>query len=68
MQEIIRVTADRQTLYMRIPRSFKKSKGIKRGDYLVCNYDGVGEMKIHTWEDEKNAKSRVEKCGSDQDK
>lgn len=56
MQEIIRVTADRQTLYMRIPKSFKKAKGIKRGDYLVCNYDGVGEMKIHTWDDEKNAK------------
>lgn len=67
MQEIIRVTADRQTLYMRIPRSFKKSKGIKKGDYLVCNYDGVGEMKIHTWEDEKHAKSGIEKCRSESD-
>lgn len=67
MQEIIRVTADRQTLYMRIPPRFKKSKGIKKGDYLVCNYDGVGELKIHTWEDEKHAKSRTEKRGNDQD-
>lgn len=67
MQEIIRVTADRQTLYMRIPPMFKKTKGIKKGDYLVCNYDGVGEMKIHTWEDEQNAKSGVEKRRSHPD-
>lgn len=57
MQEIIRITADRQTLYMRIPRQFKKVKGLKKGDYLVCSYDGIGELKIHTWEDEKLAKS-----------
>ena len=57
MQEIIRITADRQTLYIRIPRMFKKAKGLKRGDYLVCEYDGVGELKIHTWEDEKHAKT-----------
>lgn len=62
MQEIIRITADRNTLYMRIPRMFKKQKGLKRGDYLVCSFDGVGEMKIHTWEDEKNAKSGIKKC------
>jgi hypothetical protein len=67
MQEIIRVTADRNTLYMRIPRMFKKQKGIKRGDYLVCNFDGIGEMKIHTWEDEKIAKSRIEERSSNQD-
>lgn len=59
MQDIIRITADRQTLYMRIPKSFKKIKGLKRGDYLVCNYDGVGELKIHTLDDERNAKSRT---------
>jgi len=57
MQEIIRITADRQTLYMRIPRMFKNAKGLKKGDYLVCEYDAVGELKIHTWEDERNAKS-----------
>ena len=59
MMEIIRITADRKTLYMRIPGSFKRQKGLKRGDYLVCNFDGVGELKIHTWDDEKNAKSRT---------
>lgn len=64
MQEIIRVTADRQTLYIRIPRMFKKTKGIKKGDYLVCDYDGVGQLKIHTWEDQNRAKPRAEECGS----
>jgi len=59
MQEIIRITADRKTLYLRIPQSFKKAKGLKKGDYLVCTYDAVGELKIHTWEDEKIAKSRA---------
>ena len=67
MQEIIRVTADRQTLYIRIPKMFKKAKGIKRGDYLVCDYDGVGQLKIHTWEDQKRAQSGTEKHRSDQD-
>lgn len=57
MQEIIRITADRNTLYMRIPPSFRKVKGLKKGDYLVCEYDGVGELRVHTWEDEKVAKS-----------
>lgn len=68
MQEIIRVTADRQTLYMRIPPMFKKTKGIKRGDYLVCNYDGVGPLKIHTWEEQQRVKKRVEECRSGEDK
>lgn len=68
MQEIIRVTADRQTLYIRIPKMFKKAKGIKRGDYLVCDYDGFGQLKIHTWKDQQLGKSGTEKCRTDQDK
>lgn len=57
MQEIIRVTADRQTLYMRIPRMFKDAKKLKRGDYLVCMSDGNDGLKIRTWDDEIDGKT-----------
>jgi len=37
MSEIVRITADRQTLYMRLPRAWARRLELRRGDYLMVD-------------------------------
>lgn len=52
MREIIRVTADRQTLYMRVPRQWAKAQKLRRGSYLVCRCHLDGALVVNTYEKE----------------
>lgn len=59
-KEIVRITADRKTLYMRVPRSWAKDKGLKRGDCLVCTQGGAGRMIVRTMDEVINDGRRSE--------
>jgi len=52
MREIIRITADRQTLYMRVPRQWAKTHKLQRGSYLVCRGSSGGALIVNTYEQE----------------
>lgn len=67
-KEVIRITADRQTLYMRLPRAWAKAQKLSRGSYLVARCGPDGALKIDTFDKEVNHGKRADdgKSGGDQ--
>jgi len=57
MKEIVRVTADRNVLYMKLPMRWRVAAKLHRGSYLVVKYTTGGKMTVTTWDQEvKNGK------------
>ncbi len=52
--QIVTVTRDHSTLYVRLPADYVKRKGIKRRDLMVCRQGKNGEITYSTFIDEVN--------------
>lgn len=59
MREIMRVTADRRTLYVRLPRAWAKSQQVKKGDYLVMTEVTGGAVVVRKFDDEVSEHARA---------
>lgn len=51
-KDIIHVTRDHSTIYMRIPMAWAKENKVKAGSYLICRQGADGELVVKTWDQE----------------
>ena len=52
MREVMRVTADRRTLYVRLPRLWAEAQGVSRGSFLVVTEIAGGALVVRKFGDE----------------
>lgn len=51
-KEIIHVTRDHSTLYMRVPMAWAEEEGVEAGSYLIARRGPGGLLVVNTWEQE----------------
>ncbi len=49
--QILKVTKDHSTLYVRIPRDYVKLNDIKKSTLMVCKFGPKGELILSKFED-----------------